>query len=40
MAYPHWLIGAGVILLVLGLIGFAFRQNKNGVPPKPKAKGK
>jgi hypothetical protein len=26
MAYPHWLIVAGTILLVLGFIGLAFRQ--------------
>jgi hypothetical protein len=40
MAYPHWLIGAGVILLVIGFIGFAFRQNRNGAGREPKAKGK
>ena len=32
MEYPHWLIIAGVVLLVLGFVGlafvgFAFRQN-------------
>ena len=26
MEYPHWLIIAGVVLLVLGFIGLAFRQ--------------
>ena len=26
MGYPHWLIVAGSVLLVLGLIGFALRQ--------------
>jgi LPXTG-motif cell wall-anchored protein len=30
MEYPHWLMIAGAVLVVLGLIGFAFRQNKNG----------
>jgi hypothetical protein len=30
MQYPHWLMVAGVVLVVLGFIGFAFRQNKNG----------
>jgi Sec-independent protein translocase protein TatA len=28
MEYPHWLIVAGAILVVLGSIGFAFRQRK------------
>ena len=28
MEYPHWLIVAGAVLLVLGFIGFAFRQRK------------
>jgi hypothetical protein len=27
MEYPHWLMIAGAVLVVLGLIGFAFRQN-------------
>jgi hypothetical protein len=26
MGYPHWLIIAGAILLVLGLVGLALRQ--------------
>jgi LPXTG-motif cell wall-anchored protein len=30
MQYPHWLMAAGAVLVVLGFIGFAFRQNKNG----------
>ena len=29
MQYPHWLMVAGGALVVLGFIGFAFRQNKN-----------
>ena len=29
MEYPHWLIIAGVVLLVLGFIGLAFRLRKN-----------
>ena len=29
MEYPHWLIVAGAVLLVLGFIGLAFRQRKN-----------
>ena len=28
MGYPHWLIVAGAVLLVLGFIGLAFRQRK------------
>ena len=30
MEYPHWMMVAGAVLVVLGFIGFAFRQNKNG----------
>jgi hypothetical protein len=37
MQYPHWTIVAGAILLVLGFIGFAFRQNKNGPPDEMEA---
>ena len=29
MEYPHWLIIAGVVLLVLGFIGLAFRQRND-----------
>jgi hypothetical protein len=29
MQYPHWLMVAGAVLVVLGFIGFAFSQNKN-----------
>ena len=29
MGYPHWLIVAGAVLLVLGFIGLAFRQRQN-----------
>jgi LPXTG-motif cell wall-anchored protein len=28
MEYPHWLMVAGAFLVVLGLIGFAFRKNR------------
>jgi hypothetical protein len=31
MHYPHWLMVAGAALVVLGFIGFAFRQNRNGL---------
>jgi hypothetical protein len=30
MEYPHWLMVAGAVLVVLRFIGFAFSQNKNG----------
>ena len=29
MGYPHWLIVAGAVLLVLGLIGLAIRQKRD-----------
>jgi hypothetical protein len=29
MQYPHWLMVAGAVLVVLGFVGFAFRQNRN-----------
>ena len=29
MQYPHWLMVAGAILVVLGLVGFAFRQKSD-----------
>jgi hypothetical protein len=32
MQYPHWLMVAGAVLVVFGLIGFSFRQNKNVEP--------
>ncbi len=46
MEYPHWLMVAGAILVVLGFIGFAFRKNRNRPVDEPsrsqetKAKGK
>jgi hypothetical protein len=30
MEYPHWLMVAGAVLVVLGFIGFAFHRNRNG----------
>ena len=27
--YPHWMMMAGAILVALGFIGLAFRQNRN-----------
>jgi hypothetical protein len=29
MQYPHWLMVVGGVLVVLGFIGLAFRQNRN-----------
>jgi hypothetical protein len=44
MEYPHWLMVAGAALVVLGFIGFAFRQNKdveaNHEPTEMKSNGK
>jgi hypothetical protein len=40
MQYPHWLMVTGAVLVVLGFIGSAFRQNKNGAGREPKEKGK
>ncbi len=44
MEYPHWLMVAGAVLVVVGFIGFAFRQNGNlkpdHQPPEMKANGK
>jgi hypothetical protein len=33
LQYPHWLMVAGAIFILLGFIGFVFRQNKNVVEP-------
>ena len=38
MQYPHWLMVAGAVLVVLGFVGFAFRQNR-GVEPDDKPTG-
>ena len=32
MEYPHWLMVAGAVLVVLGFIGFAFRQKRTVEP--------
>jgi preprotein translocase subunit Sss1 len=32
MEYPHWLMVAGAVLVVLGFIGFAFSQNRTVEP--------
>jgi len=31
MQYPHWMIVAGVVFLLLGFIGLAFSRNRNGI---------
>jgi hypothetical protein len=38
MQYPHWLMVAGAVLVVLGFIGFAFRQNRNAEPDEDNLK--
>ena len=30
MTYAHWMIVAGALLIAIGFIGFAFRQNRDG----------
>ena len=40
MEYPHWLMVAGAVLVVLGFVGLVFRQNRNGAGREPKVKGK
>jgi type VI protein secretion system component VasF len=32
LEYPHWMMVAGAVLVVLGFIGFAFSQNKDLEP--------
>jgi hypothetical protein len=29
LQYPHWLMVAGAVLVVLGFVGFAFSRNRN-----------
>src|ERR1700716_328641 len=38
MEYPHWLMVAGALLVVLGFIGFAFHKNKNPDPAEDNPK--
>jgi hypothetical protein len=39
MQYPHWLMVAGALLVVIGLIGFAFHKSSaepdDGSSPEP-----
>jgi hypothetical protein len=32
MQYPHWMMIGGAVLVVLGFLGFALRQNKFDPP--------
>jgi hypothetical protein len=32
MEYPHWLMIAGAVMVVIGFIGFAFSRNRNLKP--------
>jgi len=32
MGYPHWMIVAGALFIVLGFIGFAVHRNRNPGP--------
>jgi len=44
MQYPHWLMVAGAVLVVLGFVGLIFRRNRNAKanrePTEMKANGK
>ena len=40
MQYPHWMMVAGAVLVILGFVGFAFRQNRNIDPESPDVKTK
>ncbi|MEH2569759.1 hypothetical protein [Bradyrhizobium sp. AZCC 2289] len=44
MQYPHWLMVAGAVLVVLGFVGLAFRRNgiaeADREPREVKANGK
>jgi hypothetical protein len=28
LQYPHWLIVAGIVLVIIGFVGFAFHPNR------------
>jgi len=32
LEYPHWLMIAGILLIAFGLIGLAFRRNRDTSP--------
>jgi len=37
MQYPHWLMVAGAVLVLLGFVGFAFSRNRNGAAVEEQA---
>lgn len=37
MQYPYWLMVAGAVLVMVGFIGLAFSQNKNGAAVEEQA---
>jgi hypothetical protein len=40
MQYPHWLMVAGAVLVVLGFVGFAFRQKPDHKQTETEKNGK
>jgi hypothetical protein len=40
MQYPHWLMVAGAVLVVLGFVGFTFRQKPDHEPTEIETDGK
>jgi LPXTG-motif cell wall-anchored protein len=34
LEYPHWLMIAGILLIAFGLIGLAFRRNRDTTPSR------
>lgn len=37
MGYPHWMIVAGALFIVLGFVGLAFHRNRNPEPEEEPA---
>jgi hypothetical protein len=37
LQYPHWMIAAGGLLVLLGFIGFAFQRTRAGEPNRAPA---
>jgi hypothetical protein len=40
MQYPHWLMVAGAVLVVLGFIGFLFSSDSDHEPRETETNGK
>jgi hypothetical protein len=38
MQYPHWLMVAGAVLVLLGFIGFAFGRNRDAADERERMK--